>query len=207
MDTTTTQEEEEATETKGPPSPASRAQTNPTAPTSSGPAPRILFNQQIKEKKKKQKQKSRKQKPKPKPKRTELDDDRGDIRLREECKPLQQTAVGSSEVMHPFFCWRCDAYKHNSKIIFEWETRDGIKTICSGCYGHLLSLRRTGHVVNKTGTVIAEWQQHSSRSSATATAPTREQPQPHKRKTKKIPKTIYKQRTSHNPNTPEAAPP
>jgi len=39
-----------------------------------------------------------------------------------------------------FYCFRCQSSKR-SRLRAEWHTSRGIKTICNGCYGELVSLQ------------------------------------------------------------------
>ena len=45
------------------------------------------------------------------------------------------------EFRQPFQCFRCNKSKV-SKNTYEWQTSQGVKTICNGCNGFLLSLHK-----------------------------------------------------------------
>lgn len=45
-----------------------------------------------------------------------------------------------SETIEDFFCFRCNENR-SSKNKYEWDTSEGMKIICNGCNGNLLSSR------------------------------------------------------------------
>jgi len=40
-----------------------------------------------------------------------------------------------------FYCFRCQSSKR-SRLRAEWHTSRGVRTICNGCYGELVSLEK-----------------------------------------------------------------
>lgn len=40
-----------------------------------------------------------------------------------------------------FYCFRCRTNK-KAKLRAEWETTEGVKVICNGCYGELIAITR-----------------------------------------------------------------
>ena len=92
-----------------------------------------------------------------KPSVVEEEDTIGNPRIRKRKSPSRETKekknksldeeglVGEIKKIHTeeietFFCFRCQEDRC-SKNKYEWETSDGVKIICNGCNGNLLSSR------------------------------------------------------------------
>lgn len=125
--------------------------------------------------------------------------------------------VDRFETKQHFKCWRCSDEPKEARAVCHWhlrpspaelppgapvpdapaEDQEVVRTVCLGCYGHLLSLRQ-GRQATAPPSSQADDEQHHAEitqeeqwNRAEAHKPTRDQPYSHKRREKKHARVSY----------------